>query len=144
MQSGCIIWGNVFFYMFISLLLGKSSLDAGGFAEESGIVLGRCLAAPRQIASQAVSARCHRNQNFCPPSGSNTHLQVRRAPRSAATWVDVIFPWQWAGLHNFRSGLQTVYHYISTWISETPLTFILELVVSFMGVVCIILCTNLP
>ena len=27
----------------------KSSLDAGGFAEESGIVLLHCLAAPRQI-----------------------------------------------------------------------------------------------
>ena len=27
----------------------KSSLDAGGFAEESGIVLVHCLAAPRQI-----------------------------------------------------------------------------------------------
>ena len=27
----------------------KSSLDEGGFAEESGIVLVRCLAAPRQI-----------------------------------------------------------------------------------------------
>ena len=28
---------------------GKSSLDAGGFAEESGILLVCCLAAPRQI-----------------------------------------------------------------------------------------------
>ena len=27
----------------------KSSLDAGDFAEENGIVLVRCLAAPRQI-----------------------------------------------------------------------------------------------
>ena len=27
----------------------KSSLDAGSFAEESGIVLVRCLATPRQI-----------------------------------------------------------------------------------------------
>ena len=48
------------------------------------------------------------------------------------------------GLHNFPFGLQTVYHYISAWISETPLTFMVELVVSFIGVVCIILCTNLP
>ena len=46
--------------------------------------------------------------------------------------------------HNFPSGLQTIYHYISAWISETPLTFMLELVVSFISVVCIILCTNLP
>ena len=48
------------------------------------------VAAPRAPTSQAVSARCHCNQNFCPPSGSDTHLQIRRAPRSAATWVDVI------------------------------------------------------
>ena len=38
--------------------------------------------------------------------------------------------WTSAGLHNFPSGLQTVYHYISAWISDTPLTFMLELVVS--------------
>ena len=75
----------------------KSSLDAGGFAEESGIVgalLGRSAADRVQKSgtrvSQAVSASCHCNQNFCPPSGSDTHLQIRRAPRSAATWVDVI------------------------------------------------------
>ena len=48
------------------------------------------VATTRAHASQAVSARCHCNQNFCPPSGSDTHLQIRRAPRSAATWVDVI------------------------------------------------------
>ena len=48
------------------------------------------------------------------------------------------------GLHNFPSGLGTIHHYISAWISETPPTFILELVVSFIFVVCIILCTNLP
>ena len=48
------------------------------------------VAATRADASQAVSASCHRNQNFCPPSGSDAHLQIRRAPRSAATWVDVI------------------------------------------------------
>ena len=52
---------------------------------------------------------------------------------------------EWAsGLHNFPSGLGTIYHYISAWISETPPTFILELVVSLIFVVCIILCTNLP
>ena len=48
------------------------------------------VAATRAQASQAVSARCHSNQNFCPLSGSDTHLQIRRAPRSATTWVDVI------------------------------------------------------
>ena len=47
------------------------------------------VAATRAHASQAVSASCHCNQNFCPPSGSDTYLQIRRAPRSAATWVDV-------------------------------------------------------
>ena len=59
-----------------------------------GALLGRCaadrVAATRARASQAVFASCHCNQNFCPPSGSDTHLQIRRAPRSAATWVDVI------------------------------------------------------
>ena len=50
----------------------------------------RVAAAPAH-ASQAVSASCHCNQNFCPPSVSDTHLQIRRAPRSAATWVDVIW-----------------------------------------------------
>ena len=48
----------------------KSSLDAGGFAE----------AMSRANASQAVSASCHCNQNFCPPSGSDTHLLIQRAP----------------------------------------------------------------
>ena len=48
------------------------------------------VTATRAHASQAVSASCHCNQNFCPASGSDTHLQIRRAPRSAATWVDVI------------------------------------------------------
>ena len=79
-------------------LLAKTSLDTGGLAEESGIVFGGllrrsaadCVAAMRAHASQAVSASCHCNQNFCPPPGSDTHLQIRRAPRSAATWVDVI------------------------------------------------------
>ena len=77
----------------------KSSLDAGGFAEESGIVLVRCLegsaadrvATARAHASPTVSASCHCNQNFCLPSMSDTHLQIRRAPRSAATWFDVIW-----------------------------------------------------
>ena len=59
-----------------------------------GALLGRSaadhVAATRAHPSRAVSASCHCNQNFCPPSGSDTHLQVRRAPRSAATWVDVI------------------------------------------------------
>ena len=50
--------------------------------------------ATRAHASQAVSASCHCNQNFCPPSGSDIHLQIWRAPRSAATWVDVIGPMQ--------------------------------------------------
>ena len=48
------------------------------------------VAATRADASQAVSTSCHCNQNFCPPSGSDAHLQIRRAPRSAATWVDLI------------------------------------------------------
>ena len=72
----------------------KSRLDAGGFTEESGALLGRSAAdgvtATRTHASQAVSVSCHCNQNFCPPYGSDTRLQIRRAPRSAATWVDVI------------------------------------------------------
>ena len=74
--------------------LRKSSLDAGCFAEENGIVCCRSAAdrvgATRAHVSQAVSASCHCNQNFCPPSGSDTRLQIRRVPRSAATWVDVI------------------------------------------------------
>ena len=37
-----------------------------------------------------VENSCHCNQNFCPPSRSDTHLQIWRAPRSAATWVDII------------------------------------------------------
>ena len=60
----------------VGALLGDSASD--------------CLAATRAHASQALCASCHCNQNFCPPSGSDTHLQIRRAPRSAATWVDVI------------------------------------------------------
>ena len=48
------------------------------------------VAATRADASQAESASCHCNQYFCPPSESDAHLQIRRAPRSAATWVDVI------------------------------------------------------
>ena len=52
------------------------------------------VAATRADASQAVSASCHCNQNFCPPSGSDAHLQIPRAPRSAATWVDVIEIWR--------------------------------------------------
>ena len=48
------------------------------------------VAATRADVSQAVSASCLCNQNFCPPSGSDAHLQIWRAPRSAATWVDVI------------------------------------------------------
>ena len=77
----------------------KSSLDAGGLAEESGIVLVRCLAAPRQIA---WPLREHtRVRQYTPAvttikisallSVSDNHLQIRRAPRSAATWVDVIW-----------------------------------------------------
>ena len=59
--------------------------------------------------------------------------------RSNWQW-SLFIPWgQWTGcrpgLHNFHSGLQTVNHYISAWISETPLTFMLELVVSFIFVV---------
>ena len=50
----------------------KSSSDAGGFAEESGIVLADRVAAMRALASRAVFASCHCNQNFCPPSGSDT------------------------------------------------------------------------
>ena len=61
----------------VGVLLGRSAAD-------------RVAAATRAHASQAISASCHCNQNFCPPSGSDTHLQIRRAPRSAATWVDVI------------------------------------------------------
>ena len=48
------------------------------------------VAATRAHASQAASTSCHCNQNFCPPSGSDTHLQIRKAPRSATTRVDVI------------------------------------------------------
>ena len=48
------------------------------------------VAAARAHTSQAVSASCHCNQTFCPPSGSDTHLQIWRAPRSAATRVGVI------------------------------------------------------
>ena len=66
----------------------------------------------RRYASQAVSTSCHCNENFCPPSGSDTHLQIRRAPRSAATWVDVIM-FQQCILYtsmtlntNFTSGLE--------------------------------------
>ena len=59
-----------------------------------GALLGRStadrVAATGAHASQAVFASCHCNQNFCPPSGNDTHLQIRRAPRSAATWVDEI------------------------------------------------------
>ena len=69
-------------------------LDAGGFPEESGIVLVRCGRSCGRFASTRESGSirqlCHCNQNFCPPSGSDTHLQIRRAPRSAATWVDII------------------------------------------------------
>ena len=70
-----------------------------------GALLG-CSAADRVAAtpahtSQGVSASCHCNQNFCPPSGSDTHLQIRRAPRSAATWVDVI---------------QATYHIFLNWL----------------------------
>ena len=50
----------------------------------------RVAASTRADASQAVSASCHCNQNFCPPSGSDAYLQIRRAPRTAATWVDVM------------------------------------------------------
>ena len=39
------------------------------------------------------------------------------------------------GLHNFPSGLRTINPYISAWISETPPTFILELVASLIFVV---------
>ena len=60
----------------VGLLLDRSAADR--------------VAATRAHASQAVSASCHCNQNFCPPSGSDIHLQIRRAPRSAATRVDVI------------------------------------------------------
>ena len=59
-----------------------------------GVLLSRSapdrVAATRAHESQAVSASCHCKQNFCPPSGSDTRLQIRRAPQSAATWVDVI------------------------------------------------------
>ena len=59
-----------------------------------GALLGRSttdhVAATRALTSQTVSTSCHCNQNFCPPSGSDTHLQIRRAPQSDTTWVDVI------------------------------------------------------
>ena len=48
------------------------------------------------------------------------------------------------GLHNFIFGLQTITHYISVWISQTISTFMLELVVWFMCVICITMRTNLP
>ena len=47
------------------------------------------------------------------------------------------------GLHNLNFGLQTIYHYISAWISQTPLTFISELIVSLIRILCIILSTGL-
>ena len=48
------------------------------------------VAATQAHASQAVSASGLCNQKFCPPSRGDTRLQIQRAPRSAATWVDVI------------------------------------------------------
>ena len=69
-----------------------------------------CVAPTRAQVSQAVSASCHCNQNFCPPSGSDTHLQIRRVPRSAATWADVI-PMVWWPL----TSLMMVYWCIGYW-----------------------------
>ena len=73
----------------------ENSIVIIDFGEESGIVstgalFGRSTADRVAHPSQAVSASCHCHQNFCPPSGSDTHLQLRRAPGSATTWVDVI------------------------------------------------------
>ena len=67
--------------------LSRREWDCVG--ELLGFTAGR-VAPTRAQASQAVSASCHCNQNFCPPSGSDTYLQIRRAPRSDATWADVI------------------------------------------------------
>ena len=82
-----------------------------------GVLLGCSaadhVAATRAHASQAVSASCHCNQNFCPPSGSLTHLQIRRAPRSAATWVDVIHS-------DFSAGVEQPKQCILAHKSEQP------------------------
>ena len=67
----CLVWRE---WDFVGALFSRSAADR--------------VAATRAHASQAEYASCHCNQNFCPPSGSDTHLQIRRAPRSAATWVD--------------------------------------------------------
>ena len=80
-------------------LLAKSEFRCGWIRWREwdcvGALLARSaadgVAAARAHASQAVSASCHCNQNFCPPSVSDTPLQIRRAPRSTATWVDVIW-----------------------------------------------------
>ena len=89
-----------------------------------GALLGRSaadrVAATRVHASQAVSASCHCNQNFFPPSSSDTHFQIWRAPRSAATWVDVIIPnWNtWSKLN----ALVSYPDYQHSWYSETSYT----------------------
>ena len=133
-------------------LLGKNEFRCGWLRWREwdfvGVLLGRSaadrVAATRAHASQAVSERCHCNQNFCPPSTSDTHLQIRREPRSAATWVDVsvkLSYYRTAGCHMYYVDQQhgvpsSIGHDWLDWISL--IKFMYQLHVLWMIVILVI------
>ena len=81
----------------------KPSLDAGGFTEESGIVLVRCLATPRQMcgcyASTSESGSIRQlslqskflpsfRERYSPPNPENASIGRN------LTWADIIWHWK--------------------------------------------------